>query len=710
MTNNKELISNDNFVIKVSNLNHYYGRGALRNQILYKINLNVNMGEILILTGPSGSGKTTLLTLIAGLRSIQEGSLTVLGQEVYKISNKRLLKLRSQLGYIFQHHNLVPFLNAIENVQMSLKLNNQLSKSQIDHQAKEMLKAVGLGDKYYSYPHNLSGGQKQRVAIARALVTQPRILLADEPTASLDKASGRDVVNIMQTLAKKQGCTIVLVTHDNRILDIADRVISLEDGYLSAAKGEVIVNISKFISGIFETTTDQIQNQIEKLSMKQFSDFINQLNQEFEQILKTIDIVNNKSLNNKLELIIQSISLKIAQILEAQQVTFFVVDEENQKLYSKNARGAKGELITIEIPIDAGIAGYVATTGESVNIPDPYDDPRFNPQVDRDTGFITKNLICLPIFNSQNNVIAVVQILNKKGDIPFDNEDEQKFRDITQSLGFILETSIYNLLEGKGIFSFGKLLSSIFDNKNGSIKKQIENLSMKQFSHFLNQLNQEFEQILKTIDIANNKSLNNKLELIIQSISLKIAQILEAEQVTFFVVDENNQKLYSKNARGAKGELIAIEIPIDAGIAGYVATRGESVNISDPYNDPRFNPQVDRDTGFITKNLICLPIFNSQNNVIAVVQILNKKGDLPFDDEDENKFRDITESLGFILETSILNLLKGEDFFNVNNLFSGKFESKTEQIQQKIENLSINKVPIFLINLIKILIEEQKEN
>jgi len=184
------------------------------------------------LTGPSGSGKTTLLSLIGALRSVQNGSLQELNQELYGASEEQLVQIRRHIGYIFQAHNLLPFLTARENVQMSIELHENISKKQAIAKSEAILKEVGLGERINYYPDNLSGGQKQRVAIARALVSHPSIVLADEPTAALDKKTGRDVVNLMQILAKEQHCTILLVTHDDRILDIADRVIHMEDGRL----------------------------------------------------------------------------------------------------------------------------------------------------------------------------------------------------------------------------------------------------------------------------------------------------------------------------------------------------------------------------------------------------------------------------------------------------------------------------------------------
>ena len=219
--------------ISVHQLNHYFGSGQLRKQALFDINLEIAAGEIVIMTGPSGSGKTTLLTLIGGLRSAQTGSLNVVGHELCDANEQALVKARRNNGYIFQAHNLHGSLTALENVQMGLEVQGTFTKDERHRRATEMLTQVGLEDRIDYYPADLSGGQKQRVAIARALVSHPKIVLADEPTAALDKKSGRDVVDIMHNLAKQQGCTILLVTHDNRILDIADRIIYMEDGRLS---------------------------------------------------------------------------------------------------------------------------------------------------------------------------------------------------------------------------------------------------------------------------------------------------------------------------------------------------------------------------------------------------------------------------------------------------------------------------------------------
>ena len=230
--NHQLLTMNNQPAIDIKNLNHSFGKGELRKQVLFNINLEIDRGEIILMTGPSGSGKTTLLTLVSGLRSPQSGSCKILGKELCGASSAELVQARRNNGYIFQAHNLHYSLTAAQNVQMGLEVQGKYTKSQMRDRAIAMLEEVGLADRIDYYPDSLSGGQKQRVAIARALVAHPAIVLADEPTAALDSKSGRDVVNIMQKLAREQGSTILLVTHDDRILDIADRIIHMEDGRL----------------------------------------------------------------------------------------------------------------------------------------------------------------------------------------------------------------------------------------------------------------------------------------------------------------------------------------------------------------------------------------------------------------------------------------------------------------------------------------------
>ena len=216
--------------VELRDVSFAFGEGELRRTVLRDINLRVGAGEIVLLTGPSGSGKTTMLTLIGALRAMQAGSASVLGQELLGSREAERVALRQRIGFIFQNHNLLGFLTARQNVAMALELHGNLSEKQRLARAAEMLVAVGLADHVDKPPAKLSGGQRQRVAVARALVAEPGLILADEPTAALDRVSGQEVVHLLRDLARRRGTPILLVTHDPRILDIADRIIAMEDG------------------------------------------------------------------------------------------------------------------------------------------------------------------------------------------------------------------------------------------------------------------------------------------------------------------------------------------------------------------------------------------------------------------------------------------------------------------------------------------------
>ncbi len=221
--------------VELREVSFAYGSGELRRLVLREVDLRVAPGEIVILTGPSGSGKTTLLTLIGALRAMQLGSARVLGQELLGASEAARVRLRRRIGFIFQNHNLLGFLTARQNVAMALELDGALSERERLARAGAMLEAVGLAGHAEKRPAQLSGGQRQRVAIARALAGAPGLILADEPTAALDKQTGQEVVRLLRDLAKGNGVPILLVTHDPRILDLADRIVAMEDGRIVQA-------------------------------------------------------------------------------------------------------------------------------------------------------------------------------------------------------------------------------------------------------------------------------------------------------------------------------------------------------------------------------------------------------------------------------------------------------------------------------------------
>lgn len=221
-------------IVDIKGLNHWFGEGSARKQALFDIDLTLGQGSFTVLMGPSGSGKTTLLTLIGCLRSVQEGKVQLLGQALNGATEAQLVTMRRRLGFIFQAHNLHESLTAQQNVKIGAQVHSGISDDVADRAARHLLGLVGLAERADYLPANLSGGQKQRVAVARALVGNPDLLLADEPTAALDKDSASEVINLVKRIGATRGMTTLLVTHDNRILDRADRILTLEDGRIVA--------------------------------------------------------------------------------------------------------------------------------------------------------------------------------------------------------------------------------------------------------------------------------------------------------------------------------------------------------------------------------------------------------------------------------------------------------------------------------------------
>lgn len=424
--------------ISIRGLNHSFGKGAMRKQILFDITTEIPQGEIIIVTGPSGSGKTTMLTLVGALRSAQEGSVRVLGQELCGAKHRTLEKVRKQIGFIFQQHNLLGALSAIQNVELGARVTGRISRSELRKQAAKMLEAVGLGDRMHHHPDQLSGGQRQRVAIARALVGEPAMLLADEPTASLDKKSGREVVERMKFLAREHGTTILMVTHDNRILDIADRIVHLEDGRLSTFTDSVIANNRHMMQMLAENRRKQpIEALVSDLDEAGFKQLLSEITEESKRFLDATALANDQAFKGLLTRGLSAFTHKLSQLLNAERSSLFLV--ENDTLLLKVARDLDGDA-EIRIPMGSGIAGAAAQSGQVINIPDAYTDSRFNPDVDKKTGFRTRSILSLPIKDQHGDVFAVAQLLNRKDGRPFDHDDENRFASFIKSIGVIFET------------------------------------------------------------------------------------------------------------------------------------------------------------------------------------------------------------------------------------------------------------------------------
>ena len=259
-------------VVRVEDLNHFYGHGQSRNQVLFDNEIEIGPGQFVVMTGPSGAGKTTLLTLVGALRSVQRGRIEVLGHDLSKLGHRELVATRRHVGFIFQAHNLFDALSAYENVMMAMQLGGR--PGDMRQRGTEILDRLGLGHRIDHKPRSLSGGERQRVAIARALVNRPNLVLADEPTAALDRDSAGKVVDLLKHTTIEQGSAVVMVTHDHRIIEKADRLVHMVDGRIAS---DVVLHdqlrlceFLKTVDPFTNLTPIELTNVAEKMTKRQF--------------------------------------------------------------------------------------------------------------------------------------------------------------------------------------------------------------------------------------------------------------------------------------------------------------------------------------------------------------------------------------------------------------------------------------------------------
>ena len=355
-----------------------------------------------------------------------------------------------------------------------------------------------------------------------------------------------------------------------------------------------------------------LSDRVQELPLERFRELLEQITGEFQHFLQAIDLINNEALETLLEQILEAFTLKIGQLLDADRTTIFLVDEEKEQLWSRIAHGADGKPLDIRLPLKTGIAGYVAATGKCLNIADAYGHPMFNQEVDRETGYVTRNILCMPIFSGKKQVVAVVQLLNKKTGTAFDQRDEYLFREFAASMGIILEScnSFYIAARNqRGVAALLKATSCLGQSLD----------------------------LEKTLRVVMEEARN----------------LMQADRSTLFLVDRQVGELWSKVAKADGQTMMEIRIPADRGIAGYVASTRQTLNIPDAYADPRFDSTVDRKTGYVTRNILCMPVYNSESELIGVTQLINKHQGT-FTASDEEFMRAFNIQAGVALENAQL--------------------------------------------------------
>ncbi|MGB3571978.1 MAG: GAF domain-containing protein [Phormidesmis sp.] len=368
---------------------------------------------------------------------------------------------------------------------------------------------------------------------------------------------------------------------------------------------------SAFLS-LSQHSQGSLAERVEDLSIPDFIDFLERTTRDFKQFLKVIDLINNQSLEPMLDELLETFTLKIGQILQAERTTIFVVDEDRQELYSKIAQGNSSDSLEIRLPIGQGIAGYVAKTGEEVNIPDAYADERFSNTTDKQTGYRTRNILCMPVMSSDRKVVAVAQLLNKVGTEPFSADDEARFARFAPSIGILLETcqSFYLAARNqKGVAALLKAISSM------------------------------------------EQSLN--LTVTLQSVMAAARQLMQANRSTLWLLNEDRSELWSQVKSADDQTLIDLRLPAEKGIVGFVATSAQTLNIPDAYRDDRFDPSSDRKTGYRTRNILCMPVFNSSGKLMGVSQLINKEQG-QFTALDESFMKAFNTQAGIALENAQL--------------------------------------------------------
>jgi len=423
-------------ILSIRGVSHAFGDGPLRRRVLSDVSAEIAPGEIVIVTGPSGSGKTTLLTLAGGLRSLQDGSIVAMGNELYGASYDALVTLRERIGFVFQSHNLLPALTARQNVQMALRVSGAPGAAESRRRAVDVLAAVGLERHVESYPHELSGGQRQRVAIARALVRNPAIVLADEPTAALDRQAGRAIVDLLHTLADQHSCAILLVTHDNRIIDVADRILTLEDGQLSEASGGLAEHTALVLSAL--QRRGDLQRMAMPLDATDFVPLVEGFAGEFMQLGRTLDAAREDAMTLLVDETLDTLARKLRQIVRAERASVYVPDRDGRTLRSSAALHNGADGVRLSMPAGAGPAGLAASRRDVVHQTATGGAPISFPDPAALRGCEPREVLAAPVLTTDGSIAGVIEVVNRAAGGPFTAAETQAFTDLAGRLGQVL--------------------------------------------------------------------------------------------------------------------------------------------------------------------------------------------------------------------------------------------------------------------------------
>ena len=357
-----------------------------------------------------------------------------------------------------------------------------------------------------------------------------------------------------------------------------------------------------------------LTSRVKSLPVPELVCLLDFITAEFQQFIRAMDLINNEALESLLEQLLDAFTVKIGQILQADRTTIFLVDSSKSQIWHKTVDVNTSKTVEIRLPMDAGILGHVASTGESINALAARDHERFNPEFDEPPNYRIKTILCMPIFSSksESEPVAVVRLLNKAGDAAFTEEDKQQFRVFADSIGIILEScqSFYVVARNqRGLAALLKATTTL------------------------------------------GQSLD--LETTLRAVMDQARDLMQADRSTLFLLNRETNELWTKVAKADGITMMTIRIPANKGIAGYVASTGQILNITDAYDDPRFDPTTDRQTGYRTQTVLCMPVYNAKGELIGVTQLINKNQG-SFTNSDEEFLRAFNSQAGMALQNSQL--------------------------------------------------------